>query len=73
MVSRKLKIQWSHDSNECETCGYNSSTGAVVTLDDEVIFNEPANAGCTSCVYVDEGHILEALCKHLNIKIEETE
>ena len=42
----KLVIEWSNDEYDCEDCGLSSSTGAVATLDGEVIVNIPALAHC---------------------------
>ena len=69
-TKNKLKIEYSFDSHECETCGGMYSEGAVVEYDGKIILNTPANAGCFDCVNIEEGHILRALCDHLNIEIE---
>lgn len=67
----KLKIEWSNDVYDCEDCGTSYSDGAIVKLDNEVILNAPASAHCMGSVNVDYVHILIALCRKLNISIEE--
>lgn len=65
-----LEIEWSYDSSDCETCGWTTSTGCVVRLNGEMILNEPANAWCQGATYIEEGHILDALCRKLNIRVK---
>lgn len=68
---KKLKVVWSYDEHDCETCGHMWSSGAVVTLDDEVILDEPASCSCFHSVDIHTEDVLKALCDKLGIKIEE--
>lgn len=68
----KLKIEWSEDHHDCDTCGFIWSEGAVVTLGGKVILDMPASAGCYGSVWVDHQMILEALCNAQGIEIEES-
>lgn len=71
---RKLVIRWLEDVHYCETCGLNHSTGAVVTLDGEVIFEEIPSAGCLSMTTdIEYSDVLFALCKKLDIEVEEVD
>ena len=66
-----LKIEWSVDDHECETCGDSYSEGAVVKYNNKIILNKPASASCTDCVNIDYDDVLIALCKYLKIEIKE--
>ena len=67
----KLKIEWNYDTWDCETCGTSFAQGAVVTLGDKVILNEPAVAHCFGSTDIDYIDILKAVCDHFDLEFEE--
>ena len=70
-MKNKLKIEWSNDEYNCDTCGTSYSTGAVVTYNDNIILNIPASAHCFHSFNINYSHILAILLKHLDIEVEE--
>lgn len=63
-----VKIEWSTDSWDCETCGRSWEEGAVVWVDDEIILNEPASAHCYDGSGADESEVIRVICEKLNLK-----
>ena len=67
----KLIIERSSISEDCETCGTSFGEGVRVSLDDKIILDIEAFAGCFESSYVEDIDILKALCKELKIELEE--
>lgn len=46
MEKKQLKLLWSHDEHDCETCDSSYDTGLEVWLDGIKIMDDPAGAHC---------------------------
>ncbi len=67
---RKLRVEWSYDESDCDTCGFNYSTGCVIYLDDELLLDAPASASCFGGPNITELDVLQILCDKLEIELE---
>lgn len=56
-----IKIEWSTDSWDCETCGGSYADGAIVCIDDKTILDEPASAHCYDSSGASESQVIEAI------------
>ena len=73
-MEHKLKIEWSHDEHDCETCGSSWATGATAYLDGVKIVDVKANAHC----YAGSGDaelagILAIALEKLGVEIDDDE
>ena len=69
---KNLKLHWTSDESECETCGYSFDCGLVATLDDVVIYDDPACPGCLNEERSPEDHFKELL-EALGYNVVETD
>lgn len=66
----KVKIEWSYDDSDCETCGGSYAEGAVAWVDDVVVFDKPAVASCFGETNVSEGEVYNAILNYIGYDVE---
>lgn len=66
----KIKIDWLTDEHDCEVCGWNTASGARVTIDGVVALEMLPVAHCTGGQHYNEMDVYEGILLHLGHKIE---
>ena len=66
----KVRIEWSYDEHDCETCGWSSSQGAKAWVNDECVFDMPAYAHCYNGTYVSADQVYESVLNYIGYDVE---
>ena len=67
---RKLKVIWTSDVCECETCGASYADGFKAYLDDELIDEFVPHAACYDGDNIDRDDVWMRLFKHFGVEVE---
>lgn len=66
----EIHIQWTSDDNDCEQCGGGYATGAIVTIDGEVVLHlEPVASCFGSEKDWSEADVYSLILEHLGYKV----
>jgi len=65
----KIKIEWLHDSHDCETCGSSYATGAQVQIGDTSLLFEP-QASCFDVSDWSMTEVYEEILKYMGHELE---
>jgi len=65
----KIKIEWLHDTHDCDTCGSSYATGARVQVGNDSLMFEPM-ASCYDVSDWSMTEVYEEILKHLGHEVE---
>lgn len=65
-----IKIEWLHDSYDCELCGSSYAEGAKVFIDGTLVLDLEPAAHCYGGANYSESEVYERVLKHLGHTIE---
>ena len=66
-----IKIEWTSDYSECDTCGFNYSDGANVWLDDKLVLELVPVAGCYDGDHWDQRQVYRLILDALGYTVTE--
>ena len=66
----KIKIDWLHDSMDCETCGLSYAEGAQVFIDGALVLDLKPAAACFDGAHFAQDDVYNRLLAHLGHEVE---
>lgn len=65
----KIEIEWLSDESDCDTCGTNWATGAIVKFEDRAPLEMFPVATCFGESSWDENEVYKKILEHLGHKV----
>lgn len=67
----KVKVKYTFDEHDCETCGSSWADGADIYFDDELVYQFVPIAHCYNGQSMDRDDVLKIVLEHLGHEFEE--
>jgi len=67
-----INIKWLTDEHDCDSCGYTSAEGAIVTIDGVEIFELEPVAYCFGSAEYSSETVYKMIIAHLGHEVRET-
>jgi hypothetical protein len=70
-MKNTIEIEWLEDSSECDTCGYNYASGAIVKINGEKIIELIPHAHCYGGSTWEQYDVYRFIFEHLGYEVKE--
>lgn len=69
MKDKEIKIEWLTDEMDCETCGFNWASGAMVTMPDGSTIDLSPSVSCFESTHYEQEDVYKAILEKLGYSV----